>query len=624
MNPEKPTLAYDGDCGFCLYWIGRWRHRTHGRVEFVPYQEPHPHLHRVPKEQLEEAIHFFEPDGRISRGAEAVFRTLALGDGLLSKLPLALYWKLPGFRPVSEAIYRIVARNRPFFSFWSRLLWGRHYEPPQFYLTRWLFLRLLGMIYFVAFVSLWTQLSGLIGENGIAPAQPFLENQRVVHAGDAFRMHPTLCWMSASDGFLHFLCGAGAVLSVLLVVGLTPVPVLILLWTFYLSLVGVGQDFLRFQWDALLLETGFLAIFLAPLQVLPNYYREGPPSRLVIWLFRLLVFKLMFLSGLVKLTSGDPTWLNLSALEFHYETQPLPTVFGWLAHQLPAWFQKLSVALMFVIELGAPFLIFGPRKARYAAAAALVFLQLLILATGNYCFFNLLSILLCLLLLDDTVLSKARREILVEKLSKLRFGSREIAGRGWPRGILVPVAAVWLFMSVIAFSLGFKSRPQWPALFVRIHDWIGPYHISNHYGLFRVMTTRRYEIVIEGSNNGVDWLAYEFKYKPGELTRAPRWVQPHQPRLDWQMWFAPLSGPEYNPWFFGFCLRLLQGSSEPLDLLEKNPFPEKPPRWIRAVVYEYHFTDFSTLRETGRWWRRDLRGAYCRILWLDGNRLRMM
>jgi hypothetical protein len=269
------------------------------------------------------------------------------------------------------------------------LLWSRPGAGETYVLTRWLFLRLLGLVYFFAFASLWSQILGLIGSRGILPASDFLRAAAVSLGPQRYLLLPTLAWANSSDAFLVALCAAGAVLSVLLMLDFAPLPVLAMLWVCYLSLVNIGQDFLSFQWDVLLLEAGFLGVLFAPVRLLPGLSREAPPSRVVLWLFRWLLFRLMFASGVVKLASHDPTWRSLTALSFHYETQPLPTPIAWYMYQLPLSFHKVSTALVFVVELFAPFLIFAPRRLRFVGAGLLVGLQLLIALTGNYAYFNL-------------------------------------------------------------------------------------------------------------------------------------------------------------------------------------------------------------------------------------------
>jgi uncharacterized membrane protein YphA (DoxX/SURF4 family) len=359
------------------------------------------------------------------------------------------------------------------------------------------------------------------------------------------------------------------------------------------------------------LETGFLAIFFAPLQFFPRRAsQEAPPSRIVLWLLRWLLFRLMLESGCVKLLSGDTTWHSLTALNFHYETQPLPTWIGWYVHQLPAALQKFSCAAMFAIELAVPFLIFLPRKPRQFAFLAFVLLQVIILLTGNYCFFNLLAMALCLTLLDDAAIQSLLQKVWRGVSPNSHPPPPERRLRHWPMAVTVPIAAL-VGCACYTHFFGFIGvRMPGPEPVVAVYRWLQPFRTFSSYGLFAVMTTSRPEIIVEGSNDGVKWDAYEFKYKPGDLNRRPAFVAPHQPRLDWQMWFAALGDVHQNPWFVNFCVRLLQGSPQVLALLDKNPFPNVPPRYIRAVVCDYHFTDLATRRATGEWWRREWKGIY--------------
>ena len=475
----------------------------------------------------------------------------------------------------------------------------------------WVFLRGLGVVYLIAFASLWVQIDGLIGSKGILPAQEFLTAVGGHFGAQRYWVVPTLCWFDCSDAFLRGICALGAVCSFAIVLDVAPVAALFGSWVAYLSLVSIGQDFLSFQWDALLLEAGWLAIFLAPLHLWPNSH-DPPPRYLAVWLLQWLLFRLMFSSGLVKLASGDATWRNLTALLYHYETQPLPTWIGWYAHQLPAWFQQLSCGLLLIIELAVPWLIFGPKLARRMACAALVGLQLIIAATGNYCFFNLLTVLLCLLLLDDPVWPAAwRRQRAIE--------APTTTARRWPAWLLVALAVLVVPVSLVEIGGRWIVRGRWMVPLVMAEQGISPFRLVNGYGLFAVMTTERSEIVIEGSRDGHTWQPYEFTDKPGELRRPPRFVAPHQPRLDWQMWFAALSSYRQSPWFLQYCRRLLEGSPAVLALLSHNPFPESPPRYLRAVVYDYHFTTPAGRRTEGAWWRRAYKGLYCPVLSLKSR-----
>jgi len=508
-----------------------------------------------------------------------------------------------------------MSRGRLLLSLLTKLLRGNELASVTFSFASWLFLRLLGIIYLIAFWSLSTQIVGLVGERGILPAGVFLHSVSQRTGPERFLILPTVFWVDAGNAFLQGVTLAGATLSFGLALGFFDLPILCLLWMFYLSLYVVGGGFLSFQWDILLLETGFLAIFLAPVSSL-WLGRTGTfaPPKLIHWLFRWLLFRLVFSSGVVKLASGDPVWRNLTALQYHYETQPLPTRAAWYFHQLPASFQELSVLVMFIIELWFPFLILGPKKPRLLGTAGIAFLQILIFVTGNYCFFNLLTLALCILLFDDSLWPK--RWTLAEYAGEK--GAKRI--RHWPKWVQAPLAALIVLLSVIQFPGVFRWREIWPSFVVRIYRIVEPFHIVNSYGLFAVMTTQRQEIILEGSFDGNTWYPYEFKYKPGDLKRPPMQVAPHQPRLDWQMWFAALGSYQNNPWFINFAVRLLQGSPDALKLLQTNPFPDRPPRYLRTTLYDYHFTDIQTLKREGTWWRRERVGTYSPTFFLKDDK----
>lgn len=456
-----------------------------------------------------------------------------------------------------------------------------------------LFLRGLAVVYFVAFASFWWQWRGLVGPDGLLPAQPYLDAVQE-HLGVArwWRL-PTLCWIFGAGRFLDVLCGAGLLLAVTLFLRVARPLCLALLWLCYLSLAAPAQDFLNFQWDTLLLETGLLAGLLAPWKLRATGREETP--RVARWLLWWLFFRLMFMSGLVKLTSGDETWRNLTALTFHYETQPLPTWIGWWLHQLPVWFHRLSCAALFAVELIGPFLLFGPRWLRHPAALVQLGLQALIALSGNYTFFNLLTALLCLPFLDNSWWTRWLR---------FKPGAVE-AARTLPRPVLLG-AAVGLFVAslwVTAPSL--FSGARWPDWYAGVHGSIVATRSVNSYGLFRVMTQKRPEIVIEGSDDGREWKAYGFKWKPGDPARRPGFVAPHQPRLDWQLWFSALAHPRREPWVYNLCAHLLRGTPDVLRLVGENPFPQKPPRFIRAVLHEYRFTTPAEKARRGHWWHRE-------------------
>lgn len=608
--PAKPLVIFDGDCRFCRRWIERWREMTGAAVEYAPYQEVAARFPEIPRADFEKALHFINADGTIYRGAEAVFQSL--GQVRSGRALVWCYEHLPGFAPVTETAYRFIARNRQLASFFTRMLWGNEVRRPTYFRTRDLFVRSLGAIYFIAFVSLWFQLDGLIGENGILPAGPYLQGMREQFGSDAVLALPTLCWFNSSTGFLHFLCGAGAVISVLLMAGLAPVLSLGLLFVLYLSLTIAGQAFLSFQWDVLLLETGFFALFFAPMVWRMRRGDEAPLSRVGLFLLKLLLFKLMLMSGMVKLTSGDDSWWSLTALDYHYWTQPLPTALGWWSDQHAEWFKKFSVAFCLVVEIVVPFFIWAPRRFRHIAGILLIVLQIVIAATGNYCFFNLLTIALCLLLFDDSVFGRLEGRA----PARPQRASRELRPPIM-RYAAVVVLIITLPVNAMFIVSAFKPHRPWPRPIAVLDDHLESFHVVSGYGLFRVMTKSRPEIIIEGSADGNEWLPYEFRWKPGDLKRAPGWVAPHQPRLDWQMWFAALGTYRQNPWFLSLLERLLRGAPEVTGLLAHNPFPKTPPQYIRARLYEYRFTNWTEHRETGDWWKREEAGEYLPAISID-------
>src|SRR5436190_20871282 len=607
--PAKPLMIWDGECHFCRRWIERWREITRGEVQYAPYQEVAERFPEIPREHFQRSVAYIDQTGRVSFAAEAVYRSLC--SRLSGKWLWWSYQHLPLFAAISESGYRSIARHREFASAMTRLLWGTDVRPPTYFWARRWFLGALGLIYLIAFLSLWAQLDGLVGAKGILPIADHLSLARGEVGLKAISILPTLCWINSSNGFLHFLCAGGVVFSLLLICRIAPAISLGVLFVFYLSLSVAGQTFLNFQWDILLLETGFLAILFAPWELRPTKSQStmpAPPSRFGLFLLKLLLFKLMFMSGVVKLTSGDNVWGwidhsfhwdALTALDYHYWTQPLPTVFAWLADKHPEWFKKFSVAFCLVVEIIVPFFIWAPPRLRLIAAGLLIFLQIAIAITGNYCFFNLLTIALCLLLIDDAVWRRQGRAR-QENAATLAAMSQPSMARWFIIAALIVTLPLNLWLCYTAI----RPEADWPKALLMLYRPIEPFRIVNGYGLFRVMTKERPEIQVEGSADGVDWIAYDFKWKPGDVHRAPTWCAPHQPRLDWQMWFAALGGYRQEAWFENFMVRLLENEPAVTHLLARNPFPEKPPKYVRAILFNYRFTTSEERRVSGAWWKR--------------------
>ena len=482
-------------------------------------------------------------------------------------------------------------------------------EPPRYWLTRFLFLRLLGFIYAIAFLVLLAQMRPLIGEHGLYPVQLFLDRV-AAHSPEwtgRLWIAPTLFWLDASDAFLQGAAVVGLVLSLLVLFGLANVPVLFTLWALYLSFVNIGQLFYGYGWETLLLETGFLAIFLVPvLRPAPFPWRLPPPTA-VVWLMRWLAFRVMFGAGLIKLR-GDPCWRDLTCLAYHYETQPLPNPMSWYLHHMPLWFQQLGVLWNHFIEICVPWLTFGPRRVRHGAGVLLVTFQGILIVSGNLSWLNWLTIGVCLWCFDDRAVGRLFPRRLRDHVRRLAEGSFLPTGRRWA------VAAVTCLVALLSIqpAMNLISPHQ------LMNSSFDPLSLVNTYGAFGGVGRERNELVILGTDADVPsaaarWKEYELPCKPGDPGRAPCFVAPYHLRLDWQIWFAAMGRPEQAPWLVHLLYQLLAGEPDATRLLAGNPFPERPPRFVRVDLYRYQFT------EPGQpgWWRRTLIGPWLPPLSLD-------
>jgi hypothetical protein len=464
-------------------------------------------------------------------------------------------------------------------------------------------------VYAVAFASFGVQAAGLVGDGGILPATQYFELVTHRLGPDAWWRLPSLCWLVGADTrTLQVLCGAGFVCGGLLVVDRLPGPAALAAWLLYLSIAAAGQVFLSFQWDALLLETGILALAVAPWRVGRGLHRTSVVPLLPVWC---LVVKLHVLSGWVKLAGGDPTWRDFTALGYHYWTTCLPVWVGWYVAQLPDVVHRASVVAMLAIELVVPFGILGPRRVRQLAAWLMIALQLGIAATGNYGFFNLLTVALCATLLDD------------DALARLGAGRTRPDDPGRPgpfgRAVAVGVAAGLATLVLLPLIGGLTGGARLPAVGRAALEALSPLRSFNGYGLFANMTTERPEIVVEASDDGEAWQAYEFRWKPGDPARRPPFVPLHMPRLDWQMWFAALAGYDRTYWFPAFLRRLLEAAPDVTALLAHVPAGDRPPRYVRALAYDYTFASPAE-HARGLWWHRELLGPYSPVLSVQERR----
>ncbi len=473
--------------------------------------------------------------------------------------------------------------------------------PRTFFISRWLYLRALGLAYVVAFLSLGSQLEGLLGDKGLLPAAEFLRFLDAHGNPTAFLSVPSLLWLRPDAAFLHVLSGAGLGASTLLLFGLAPRMASLLAWITYLSITAVGRDFFAYQWDSLLLEAGLLAVFLAPGGLRPRVYGGAPSAWSFVWLSRFVLVKLMVGSAVVKMTSGDPAWPGLTALNFYFETQALPTFAAWWAHALPPGLLQSATAAVLVIELASPLLIFGPGRVPALAAVGFVAWFTLLSLSGNHAFMNLLAAALCLLLIEDRYWLKLRSRRSDMDHAAIAMARARPAWRVALHGLIgatLALASCFAALDKLVPASWMSGPPR------ALVSAVAPLRSFNSYGMFPRLTRARHELVIEGSLDGSRWIPYEFRWKPGRQDRAPGFIAPFHPRLDWQMGFeADRMGPT-SPWFDRLLKQLLRGDRAILGLLDENPFPLWPPRFVRAVLYEYRFTTPAERQDTGQWWHR--------------------
>jgi hypothetical protein len=488
-------------------------------------------------------------------------------------------------------------------------------ERPTYRLTRILFLRFLGGIYLVAFSSLSQQVLPLLGRDGLLPIPWFLKNYAADHGGafNGFLKLPSIFWLGAPDVLL--LAGAylGALLALLVLLGFANAIQMTVLWALYMSYVHVGQVFYGFGWESLLLETGFLAIFMCPWTRLRPAPNTTPPA-ILIWLLRWVLFRVMFGAGLIKIR-GDSCWRDLTCLYYHYETQPIPNPLSWVLHQMPPWLHKAGVLWNHFVELIGPWIFLVPRW-RVAAVGGLiqVAFQLSLILSGNLSWLNWLTITIAISCFDDRALLSC-----VPKRWRARYEPSEllIVPRG-QQHIALGLAAVVAFLSVGPVANLMSSHQ-------RMNSSFNPLQLVNTYGAFGSVSRERYEVILQGTSDteiGPDtvWREYQLECKPGDVTRRPCVVSPYHYRLDWEIWFAAMSSYEEHPWLVHLIAKLLANDLGALSLLAGNPFPDQPPHAIRAELYLYELTRFGD--GSAAWWKRKRVREYLPALTADDPSLR--
>ena len=505
-------------------------------------------------------------------------------------------------------------------------LFGAQRGGKDRFIPRWLFLRALGLIYFSAFFSLLFQVRGLIGPDGILPANQYL--RAVAESTNSWQRlwyAPTALWWLNGPGAVNTLCWVGLVASLLVVLNLWPRGMLVICLLCFLSFVSAAQDFSGYQSDGMLLEAGFISLFFAPAGLRPGLGRAHPASRASLFLLQYEWFRIYFESGAVKLLSGDTEWRTFTAMDEYYQNGPLPTWIGWYMQHLPHWFHAWTVGATLVMELALIWMLFLPRRWRIICFFIVTPWQIGVILTANYTFLNYLVLALGVLLLDDQfVLSMLpaswRNRLGAEPDSPEKQGEQDSAShsRAWIADFryawsIVKLAASAVILTWIAYATSaemiwmFWRAAPLPTFPVAVLE---PFRIANRYGLFAIMTRGRYEIEFQGSNDGQNWVAYPFRYKPQALNQPPGIYAPYQPRFDWNLWFASLGSWRDYPIVPNTEVRLLANDKDVLNLFAGNPFPRDPPQQIRVLLWQYWFTTMQEKHETGMWWRRQLLGLY--------------
>jgi hypothetical protein len=485
-------------------------------------------------------------------------------------------------------------------AWWQRL----QREPATYEITRFAILRLLAFVYLVAFICVANQFPALIGSRGLLPAAQLLAAKHAELGGDAYWRLPTLFWWGASDAVLRTACWAGIVLSAAALLGVTHAALQIALWVLYSSFVHVGQIFYGYGWEIQLLETGFLAAFLCPLRSVRPFPGSATP-KVVVWLFRWIIFRVMLGSALIKLR-GDPCWRELSCLDAHFETQPNPNPLSWWLHHAPHWVHVAGALFLYLAELVAPWFVFGFRRMRHAAGGVLAALQISLILSGNLSFLNWLTLVPVLACFDDTAFvrllpQRIGRSLLVRFEGLLASRTQARMANGF--AVVVALLSVGPVANLASCDQA-MNRP------------FDPLDLVNTYGAFGTVDRARYEVALEGTRaetpDAGPWLEYELPCMPGDVRRRPCTISPYHYRLDWQMWFVGNGAArgervENEPWLVHLVWQLLDGEPTPKPLLFRDPFPVDPPRWIRAGIWRYRF---STSRQGGAWWTRERVGEF--------------
>lgn len=603
-TPPRSLVIFDGHCNFCRFWVERCRQIGGEPMDFIESQNVGAAYPEIPQAVFDRAVVFIEKDGTVLEAGDAMMRIMRTSPrwGWLAALIMAI----APLRALMRWSYRRVASNREAFSALTRWSWGPDPTPSTYAVARRLFAHGLGVVFFCAFASLLVQVRALIGAQGIQPAAELLNASHAQHGAQAFLELPTLLWASASDTALICFGVAGLLVSIVLALGRAPGLCSLLLWLLYLSFATVASPFLDLPLDRLLLETALAATLLLPWRIFPVWRLTTRLNTLGRWFLWWLLFRFVFEAGVQKFIGGDPSARGLGFMDHYYETQLLPASTSWWLHQLPGWAHHTEAVLALAIELLAPLTLLLPRRIRHLGAYAIIAQAVALFLTGNHGFLPLLTVVLALLWFDDLHWPERLR---------LRFVRRarppvHLDNPGWPNYILEPIAGVAFFLTALIFATNCWPRLYWPVPVRILYSAVAPFRSLNMYGPAYAPHAERLELLLEGTDNGHSWEAFEFWYKPGNPWEPPALAFLHQPRLDTilaRAARAPLDEKREAAGLRHIVAPFLQGSPEALGLLRWNPFKSQPPTWIRGMLYDYRFTHFG---EGRAYWTREPKDLY--------------
>lgn len=519
--------------------------------------------------------------------------------------------------PEADIAENVVPETAPKPSWFARLMRWLDNAGQNYRITRFVLLRFTGLVYFVAFLTSAQQFLPLLGHDGLLPADLFVE--RVLHGRSPWTLFwqaPSVFWFDCSDTMIQAVTWTGVVLSAVVMCGFANSLIMLVLWALYLSLHPIGQEWMGYGWDIQILETGFLGVMLCPL-LDPRPFPKRAPPVVIVWLYRWLIFRIMVGAGLIKLR-GDPCWRDFTALYYHYETQPVPNPLSRLLHFAPGWFHKFGVAWNHFVELVVPWFGMRRRRERHVAGVLMTSFMVILIFSGNLSFLNWLTIIPCLACFDDTFWKKVLPRFLTARAEAAGEQPQKRSNVHLVASLLYGIIVAWLSIGPVTNML--SDRQAMNTSFDRLY-------LVNTYGAFGSIDRERLELIFEGTADPApdmlsDWREYEFKVKPGDPKRRPAIITPYHYRLDWAAWYPWSQVRGRNEWVPHFIWNLLHNDPGTLSLIANNPFPDKPPKWIRVMTYRYKFAPLGN--PDGAWWTRELVGTHIKPLSVESENLKLI